>query len=74
MKCRLGPQAKLRLSGALLSLCSYIPKEFARKPRGMDTIEGGKQLNLDCFFFILDPSLLEAELPKKCMITLRSYL
>ena len=39
LKCRLGPQAKLHLRGALLSLGSYIPKEFARKPRGMDTLE-----------------------------------
>ena len=74
LKCRIGPQAKLRLSGALLSLGSYIPKNWQESHLGWIPLKGGKQLNLDCFFFILDPLLLQAELPKKCMITLCSYL
>ena len=67
------PSGKLHLSGALLSHSSYIPKELARKPRGMDTLKRWKATEFR-LFFILDPSLLQAELPKKCVITLRSYL
>ena len=65
LKCRLGPQAKLRLSGALLSLGSYIPKEFARKPRGMDTLERWKATEFRLFLLYTGPISLAGRVAKE---------
>ena len=65
LKCRLGSQPKLRLSGALLSLGSYIPKEFARKPRGMDTLERLKATEFRLFLLYTGPIALAGRVAKE---------
>ena len=65
LKCRLGPQANLRLSGALLSLGSYIPKEFARKPRVMDTVERWKTTEFRLFLLYTGPIALAGRVAKE---------
>ena len=65
LKCRLGPQAKLRLSGALLSLGNYIPKKIARKPHGMDALERWKATKFRLFLLYTGPIALAGRVAKE---------
>ena len=42
LTCRLGRQTKDVISRALLSLCSFMPREFARKPRSLNDLDRWK--------------------------------
>ena len=49
LTCRLGRQTKDVISGALLSLCSFMPREFARKSRSLNDFDRWKATEFKTF-------------------------
>ena len=63
LKVRLGRKAIEELSRRLLSLTSYIPSEFARKPRSLDDLLRWKATEFRLFLLYCGPVVLNGVLP-----------
>ena len=63
LTCRLGPQTKDLISSALLSLSSFMPREFARKPRSLKDLDRWKATELRLFLLYTGPVVLYNKIP-----------
>ena len=61
LTCRLGPQTKDLISSALLSLSSFMPREFARKPRSLKDRWNATEFRL--FLLYTGPVVLYNKIP-----------
>ena len=56
---------RLQISESLLSLCSYIPHEFDRKPRSLAELDRWKATEFRLLLLYTGPVVLKGKLPKE---------